>query len=82
MPILSPELEGKPVLVIAFADLDDDGFVGVTELDGDPLDWVIKESELEPVRVESESSITSQRNEEGGREARGSISIDLRHRGT
>ncbi len=37
------------MLVIAFADLDDDGFVGVTELDGDSLDWVIKESELEPV---------------------------------
>lgn len=49
MPILSPELEGKPVLVIAFADLDNDGFVGVTELDGDPFDGLIEESELEPV---------------------------------
>jgi hypothetical protein len=48
MPILSPELEGKPVLVIAFADLDDDGYIGVTELDGDPLDWAIEESELDP----------------------------------
>jgi len=49
-PILpSPGLEGNPVLVIAFADLDDDGFVGITELDGDAFDSDIEERELDPV---------------------------------
>jgi hypothetical protein len=48
-PILSPGLEGNPVLVIAFPDLDDDGFIGVTEFDGDPLDFDIEERELDPV---------------------------------
>jgi len=48
-PVVSPSLEGMPVLVVAFADLDGDGFVGVTNLDGDPLDDGLEEAELEPV---------------------------------
>jgi len=48
-PVTSPSVEGKPVVVVAFADLDGDGYVGVTELDGDPADTEIEESELEPV---------------------------------
>lgn len=32
-PLLGPELDGTPVLVIAFADLDGDGFVGPTNAD-------------------------------------------------
>lgn len=48
-PVLSPAVEGNPVLVVAFADLDGDGFVGVTWLDGDPLDDDIEELELDPV---------------------------------
>ncbi len=42
-------LEGLPLLVLAFADLDGDGYVGVTNLDGDPLDNSVEEAELEPV---------------------------------
>ena len=38
-----------PVLVLAFADLDGDGFVGITELDQDPSDTVLEERELNPV---------------------------------
>lgn len=49
MAIVSPELEGDPVLVIAFADLDGDGFVGVTALDGDPNDETIEEQEIAAV---------------------------------
>ena len=48
-PVVSPSLEGMPILVVAFADLDGDGFVGITSLDGDPFDDALEEAELEPV---------------------------------
>ncbi len=48
-PILSPLLEGAPVLVIAFADLDGDGFIGVTHLDGDFTDDAVEAREVDPV---------------------------------
>lgn len=48
-PVVSPALEGVPVLLLAYPDLDGDGFVGVTDLDGDPLDHEIEEGELDPV---------------------------------
>ena len=38
-----------PVLVLAFADLDGDGFVGITELDQNPRDAVLEARELVPV---------------------------------
>ncbi len=46
IPVVSPSLEGNPVLVAAFADLDGDGFIGITHLDGDKLDGEIEEAEL------------------------------------
>jgi hypothetical protein len=48
-PVVPPSLEGAPVLVLAFPDLDADGYVGVTELDGDAGDAAIEEEELRPV---------------------------------
>lgn len=44
-----PYWSGLPVLVMAFADLDGDGFVGVTNLDGDAFDAGLEEAEWEPV---------------------------------
>ncbi len=49
LPVVSPSLQGVPVLVVAFADLDGDGWIGITHLDGDPLDDEIEEAELTPV---------------------------------
>jgi len=49
VPVVSPSLEGAPVLALAFADLDGDGFVGITHLDGNPFDAEIERAELEPV---------------------------------
>jgi hypothetical protein len=49
IPTAPDSLEGSPVLVVAFADLDGDGAIGVSLLDGDPLDASIEEAELEPV---------------------------------
>jgi hypothetical protein len=49
VPVDAPSLEGAPILVVAFADVDFDGFVGMTNLDGDPLDNGIEEAELIPV---------------------------------
>ncbi|MEE2662821.1 MAG: dockerin type I domain-containing protein [Myxococcota bacterium] len=40
---------GHPVLALAFADLDGDGYIGITLLDGDPLDAGIEETELVPI---------------------------------
>ncbi len=45
----SPNLEGVPVVAVAFADLDGDGFVGVTQLDGDATDDLLEQAELIPV---------------------------------
>lgn len=43
------DFSGLPVAVAAYPDLDGDGFIGVTLLDGDPLDGRIEEAELDPV---------------------------------
>lgn len=48
-PVVAPSLEGVPVLVMAFADLDGDGWIGITHLDGDPFDAEIEDAELMPV---------------------------------
>jgi hypothetical protein len=48
-PVVSPSLDGAPILVVAFEDLDGDGFVGVTNRDGDPTDASLEEAELIPV---------------------------------
>jgi hypothetical protein len=48
-PVDSPALASAPVLAVAFADLDGDGFVGVTSLDGDGADADLEEAELTPV---------------------------------
>lgn len=48
-PAAPPYLEGLPVLAVAFADLDGDGYVGITLLDGDADDAAIEQLELVPV---------------------------------
>ena len=48
-PIDSPSLAGAPVVVVAFGDLDGDGYIGVTLLDGDPFDSEIEAAEFTPV---------------------------------
>ncbi len=48
-PAVPPYLEGLPVFVVAFADLDGDGYVGITHLDGDPSDASLERAELAPV---------------------------------
>lgn len=45
----SPNLEGVPVVATAFADLDGDGFIGVTRLDQNPADDLLEQAELIPV---------------------------------
>ncbi len=47
--VVSDAVEGNPVLVMAFPDLDGDGFVGITDLDGDPDDHEREERELDEV---------------------------------
>lgn len=44
-----PYWNGLPILVLAFADLDGDGVVGTTLLDGDPADRELEEAEWIPV---------------------------------
>ena len=48
-PVVPSYFEGLPILVLAFADLDGDGFVGVTLLDGDADDDRLERTELKPV---------------------------------
>lgn len=48
-PTEPPYLEGLPVMAVAFADLDGDGYIGITLLDGDPTDGAIEQAELVPV---------------------------------
>jgi hypothetical protein len=48
-PAAPPYWSGLPLLVFAFADLDGDGFIGVTHLDGDTTDHALEEAEWEPV---------------------------------
>ena len=47
--VVSEAVEGNPVLVMAFPDLDGDGYVGITDLDGDPTDHEQEERELDDV---------------------------------
>lgn len=49
IPTVSPNLVGVPIVVAAFPDLDGDGYVGITSLDGDPLDVALEQAELVPV---------------------------------
>jgi len=51
-PVFSPSIEGNPLLVAAFADLDSDGRIGPTNADGDPLDLEVEEAELDPVAMQ------------------------------
>ncbi len=48
-PGAPPYWNGMPVLVLAFADLDGDGVIGVTNLDGNSLDHALEEAEWLPV---------------------------------
>lgn len=48
-PVTETTLNGGSVLIAAFPDLDGDGFVGITLLDGDELDVEIEKEELIPV---------------------------------
>jgi len=48
-PVDPPSLADAPVLAVAFGDLDGDGVIGVTELDGDALDLELEEAELVPI---------------------------------
>lgn len=45
-PVNPPSLTGVPMLALAFGDLDGDGVIGVTHLDGNALDLEIEEEEL------------------------------------
>jgi hypothetical protein len=51
-PILSASIEGNPMLVLAFADLDADGLIGPTLRDGDPFDTEVESAELEPIGMQ------------------------------
>ena len=48
-PIDPPSLAGAPILAVAFGDLDGDGVIGVTQLDGNALDLDLEEAELQPI---------------------------------
>ena len=48
-PVDPPSLAGAPILAVAFGDLDGDGVIGVTQLDGNPLDVDLEEAELQPI---------------------------------
>ncbi len=48
-PIVPEYFRGLPVLVLAFADLDGDGFIGRTHLDGETEDLALETLELYPV---------------------------------
>lgn len=51
-PVFSPAIEGNPMLVLAFADLDADGYIGPTLLDGDAFDGEVESAELEPIGMQ------------------------------
>jgi len=51
-PILSAAIEGNPMLVLAFADIDADGLIGPTLRDGDPFDAEVESAELEPIGMQ------------------------------
>ena len=47
-PLTGPELNGRPVLAIAYADLDGDGVIGPTAADGDADDEIERQEVLVP----------------------------------
>ena len=47
-PLTGPELDGRPLLAIAYADLDGDGFIGPTAADGDADDEIERQEILVP----------------------------------
>src|SRR5262245_51779622 len=47
-PLTGPELDGRPLLAIAFADLDGDGFIGPTAADGDADDEIERQEIVAP----------------------------------
>jgi hypothetical protein len=48
-PVSPPSLVDVPILALAFGDLDGDGVIGVTLLDGNALDAPLEEEELRPL---------------------------------
>ena len=46
--LTGPELDGRPLLAVAYADLDGDGFIGPTAADGDADDQVERQEILVP----------------------------------
>jgi hypothetical protein len=48
-PAAPSYFDGLPFLTLAFADLDGDGYVGITHLDGDPYDTALERAELQPI---------------------------------
>ena len=52
-----PELNGRPVLAIAYADLDGDGFIGPTAADGDADDELERQEILAPVGRQAASIV-------------------------
>lgn len=50
--VAAPSLEGNPIVVLAFADFDGDGWVGPTVKDQNEEDTEIEESELAPVAMQ------------------------------
>jgi hypothetical protein len=48
-PVDPPSLSGVAILALAFGDLDGDGVIGVTLLDGNALDAPLEEEELRPL---------------------------------
>lgn len=48
-PIAPPSFDGLPIIVAAFGDLDGDGYVGITHLDGDRSDAFVEAAELVPI---------------------------------
>lgn len=51
-PVFSAAIEGNPMLVLAFADLDADGLIGPRLRDGDPYDAEVASAELDPVGMD------------------------------
>jgi len=48
-PVALDALSDLPMLVHAYADFDGDGYIGITQLDGDALDRDVEEAELVPI---------------------------------
>lgn len=50
-PVVTPSLVNIPMIIMGFADLDADGFIGVTGLDGDDADSAVESAELETIAL-------------------------------